>query len=256
MPDFLTDLMAIEEQYRKILFSQLNILPDKTPNTLKNMDLVWMPLLGLICSKDKYSSRDKASTNVRVVCMACNLLLIDLAINLHCSIPDLNNSQDLVEEIQHPVLLGDLLYSIVYKKMSREGLEGYIKYVAELVSAIQNEHIKISIKKEKGEPYTTHLVNIYGLMSGYACYLSSRIINEGLYCIEKFYDLGYHIGILRGVWENNLDFYTYYNNWVQAWKIIDTLESGKTKIYMEQLLSYLGSKWDINKNTITKTIHA
>ena len=178
------------------------------------------------------------------------------ATRIHWSIPEDKACIKLKEQIQYPILLGDLLYSRFYALICRFELQQYLAYLATLIGNIHEEHVLSNEKKKQNLPEEHHILQIYSLLGETACFLAAHLLVGKTFLSEVIKQLGQHLGILKGIREEGYDPYRYLAKWYCTWELLELLPPSLGREYFEDILLGFGRQWGLERPPVCKNLHA
>lgn len=247
---FMPEISAIEARTLKILKNcgSYNLHSLKFPQTAEKRH--WITVLCLLSAK---LAKD---TNTKVIHLAGVLHLFNLASHLHLNLPEDFDTVEIQEEIQYPILVGDLLYSRVCGDICKYDLQQYLQPLASLIGVIHEELVLRDAKVKQNLPHHEHEINIYGVMTESTCFLGAHAAAGNNYLVENIRALGYQMGIIKAVWELNCEIEPYLNNWYKAWELLTKLPIGPERDHFQHILTFLGIKWGLVKPQLLTEINA
>lgn len=210
----------------------------------------WMPVLCLL------SAKLVKDTNTKVIHLAGVLHLFNLASHLHLTLPEDFDEGVIQEDIQYPILVGDLLYSRVCGDICKYDLQKYLQPLASLIGIIHQELVVRDAKSKQNLSYQEHEINIYALMAESSCFLGAHAATENNFLVENMRALGYQLGTLKAVWELNCEIESYLDNWDKAWALLLKLPMGLERDHFQHILLSLGKGWGLAKPLLTREINA
>ncbi|MBZ4653931.1 MAG: geranylgeranyl pyrophosphate synthase-like protein [Peptococcaceae bacterium] len=213
-------------------------------------DYLWLPSLSLV------SAKTLKEPNTKVIYLAASMQVLYLATRIHWAIPEDKDCLKLKEQIQYPILLGDLLYSRFYAIICRYELDQYLAYLATLIGNIHQEHVLRNEKRKLNLSEEPHVLRIYSLLGETACYLAAHLSAGKTYLYETIKQMGNHLGMLRGVWEEGYDPYPYLTKWYRAWELLEVLPPGPGRECFQAILLGLGRKWGLERPPVCKDLRA
>lgn len=243
---FLPEITAIESRTRQFLRKNAIEGLFSREMTENRENRLWLPALCLLAAKTA------KGTNSKVVQLAGILHVLDYASCLHWSLPDNTGQQDAKKDIQYPILVGDLLYSRVYMDICRFELQQYLSPLASLISAIHEELVMRDLKKMENISHLPHEIKIFALMTESACYLGAHSAAGNTVITEKLREFGYHLGMVRAVWDIDTDIEPYLHNWHKCWELLGFLPAGMERDMLQQILYFMGNKWQLEKPVLLK----
>lgn len=212
-------------------------------------DHMWLPALCLL------SAGTVRDTNTKVLHLASAMSIFSMASFLHDSLPKDYAENELKEKIQLPILYGDLLYCCVCAELCRYDLHQYIGAMASVISSI-NQQLAL---KDLGSAGATALnidLMVQAIMGESACYLGSHSVIGNSYMTEVVKSVGYHLSLLKAVWDRGLDYLPYIDHWYKAWSFLDILPRSRENELFRNILSKMGETWQLARPVILKEINA
>ncbi|MCR4442187.1 MAG: hypothetical protein QHH10_08015 [Peptococcaceae bacterium] len=243
---FLPELTAIESKTRRILTKNAGFAFIEENYPLDRENRLWLPACCLLSAK---LVRD---TNIKVVQLAGILHLLNYASRLHWMLPGSDGASGEKQKTKLTILAGDLLYSQVYYDICRYGLKQYLSPLTSLIKSIHEEMVLMDYSKQQHLPVRRHEIRIYALISGSACFLGAHAAAGSTYITEKLREIGYHLGILRGVSETGEPVTEYLTNWQQCWDHLQLLPASPERDIFSGMLLYLGEKWGLQQPSLLK----
>lgn len=242
--EFSAEVAIIEARTQQILkkrdsgsFSPYKIPPKKD-------ERLWLPALCLL------SAGTAKDTNTKVVHLASAMNIFSMASSLHESLPDDYTGDELKEKIQFPILYGDLLYCCVCAELCRYDLHHYIGTMASIITSVNKDlALKDLNKDDQAAALKTDLA-IRAIEGEYACYLGSHSVIGNNYITEVLKSLGYHLGLLKAVWDRELDCLPYIDHWYKAWSLLDILPRGREHEIFRHILLNMGGKWQLTQKPV------
>jgi len=236
---FSSEINAIERQTRQILKNCGGYAWDSPKFPQEPEQRYWMPALCML------SAHLLKANNTKVFHLAGVLHLFNLASYLHISLPEDFDAVEVQEEIQYPILVGDLLYSRVCGDVCRYELQEYLRPLASLIGDIHEELVLRDAKAREGLAYKEHEFRIYGLLTECACFLGAHAVAGDTCAVEHIRKLGYQLGLLKAVWEADCEIRPYLENWSAAWSLCANLTEGMDSSSIQHILLSLGKKWNL-----------
>jgi len=173
--------------------------------------------------------------------LGCVLQLLDIALFLHRKLPSVVSCKDLRDEIQYPVLLGDLLYSKIYAELSSEELSQNLLQVSSLLCDI---HRGVALT-EVGPDL------IEGFLNKAACIMGAGSVGANQADVAHAGDFGYQFGLLRFKAEYNLDYLPETGSgWSTAWRTLEKMPPAQGKPLLGNILIRMGAAL-LKENIVT-----
>lgn len=248
--EFVPEISIIKAKSQKALHSKAGYVPNLLVSKKIPDDHLWLPVLSLISAKTLKES------NTRIIHLATGMQLLYFATRIHWAVPEDQDCLKLKEQIQYPILLGDLLYSRFYATICKYELDQYLGYLATLIENIHQEHVLRIEKRKQNVSEEPHVLQIYALLGETACYLAAHLSVGKTYLSEAIRQIGHHLGILRGIEEENYDPYLYLTSWYRTWELLEVLPPGPGRKCFELILLGFGSKMGLEKPPVCTEIRA
>lgn len=248
---FRTEITAIEARTRQILkkcggYGACSLKYHQAPE-----QGYWLPALCLL------SAKLAQDTNTKAVELAGVLHLFSLATYLHMALPEEIEPENLREEIQYPILVGDLLYSRVCGDICKFEMQQYLQPLATLIGEIHEELLLRDAKTKANQPYYVHDIKIYALLAECASYLGAHAAVGSNNClVEIIRTLGRQLGTIKALRDLNCSPEGYLDCWYQLWTLFPTLPAGLGRDRLEKLILEMGRKWNLTKPGIWQEMEA
>lgn len=229
---FMPELTAIDARTFNIVRKSTGNRFNEEKYYPNRVNLLWLPGMCLLAAK---AAKD---TNARVVRLAGILHMLGLASHLHWSLAEDTELNKMKQEIQYPILVGDLLYSRVYTDICRHRLQQYLMPLTSLVGSIHEELLLKGMESQ---------IKIYAMMGESACYLGAHAAEGDAFVMDILREIGYHLGLLKGVAEWGASVSRYLSDWYACWELSEGLPDEKTRQQYQYILLELGRIWGLRK---------
>ena len=238
---FMPELTAIDARTFNIVRKSTGTMFNEEKYHPNRVNLLWLPGMCLLAAKAA------KNTNARVVRLAGILHMLGLASHLHWSLAEDTELAKMKQEIQYPILVGDLLYSRVYTDICRYRLQQYLMPLTSLVGSIHEELMLKDTENRRDLSDRSHEIKIYAMMSESACYLGAHAAAGDTFATDILREIGYHLGLLRGVAERGANISRYLSDWYACWELSEGLPDEKTRQQYQHILLYLGRRWGLRR---------
>jgi len=241
---FLPELTAIESKTHRILAKNAGFAFIEDNYPLDRENRLWLPACCLL------SAKLVKDVNIKAVQLAGILHLLNYASRLHWILPDGEGKSADRQKTQMTILAGDLLYSQVYFDICRYGLKQYLAPLTSLIKSIHEEMALMDHSRKQNRPMRRHEIKIYALASGSACFLGAHAALGSKFLTEKLREIGYHLGVLRGVSETGEAMDEYISSWKQCWDHLRVLPASPERDIFSGMLLCLGEKWGLQQPSL------
>lgn len=234
------ELTTIEAK-TQLTLRKTGILTLYSNNVLKkNEKCLWMPALGLISAK---TAKD---VNFKALQLAAILHLFNYATELHFLLPEESDTGNINNEVQYPILVGDMLYSQVCADLCRYDLHQYLDYITSLIALVHKELAERDLKQKQNLIAVEHELECNALISEGACYLGSHVIVGNSYVNGIIRSLGYNLGFIKAARDMKLTKFTYKDYWDRVHLLTDMLPPGTGKNFISNILQSMDSGWELD----------
>lgn len=199
---------------------------------------LWMPALCLVAAKTA------KEINAKVLQLAGIIHLFNYASYLHLILPEEPKTDNLKEELQYPILVGDMLYSQVCADLCRYGLQQYLDPITSLIADVHRELVRRDIKMKQNQTVIENELELNAIISEGACYLGSHAVVGNSHLTSTLRSLGYNLGLINAAFEKNLTFDSYKDNWCKVQLCMEMLPPGEGKDMFKELVLNPDSEWE------------
>lgn len=240
---FLPELVTIEAKTQLILKKSGGFTLNANNPLKKSGRRLWMPALCLAAAK---TSKE---INAKVLQLAAILHIFNYASYLHFNLPHEVKIVDLKDEVQYPVLVGDMLYSQVCADLCGYGLEQYLDTITSLIASLHKELLQRDLAAKNA---FENLLTFNAIISESACFMGSHAVAGNSYLTGILSSLGYNLGLLYAAYEMNLNSAQYREYWHKAQSLMEMLPPGTGKNLFGDILQNMESRWGKEKSILLK----
>lgn len=247
---YIPEIAAIEAKTQQALKKSGGFTLSARNPLRKNENRLWASVLCLL------AAQSAKNINTKAFQLAGLLHLFSYASYLHFAVPEELETKNFNNEVQYPVLVGDMLYCRVCEDVCRYNIQQYLDSLTSLIASVHKEFVQRDLKIEQNQAPDENELKFQAIISEGACYLGSHAVVGNSPVTETLKALGYNLGILKGVWEKELAFELYIDYWYKAWSLTEALPSGLGQSLFQQVLESLGSKWKLDRPRLLKESNA
>lgn len=213
------ELTLITARLYKYLKIKSGVSLDILNVNFSKLDMLFIPQLILLVSQNGKGFNNKTRT------LAVVSQIMYLSTEIHNQIPE-NEDTSFRENIQLPILVGDLLYSKFFEILCTEDSIEYLDYFVEYVSQLNENWVEFLDNKISLEDLC---LSWYGELGNMVINIASKVNGMNSYWLKVLKRYGFNISCLfgahkLGLREKNINFY-----WLEVQEAIKLMPPGELR---------------------------